>query len=168
MEEKKEGNAYCYNCETLMSYDEQSEKFIFNCHCYNDISRKRILLYCNSCGKFTSRQGTSKNGKCMRCAVILQHKTMKENDPTEYAKRQSNASKKAIQSMKENHKGIFSKETRAKIEQTKYENGFYGKLHKANEKYFDFDKILIKPAKSEEKALQIKHELIIKYQLFES
>ena len=160
MEEKKEGNAYCYNCEILMSYDEQSKKFVFNCHCYDGIPRKRILLYCNCCGKFTSRQGVSKNSKCMRCAVIQQHKTMKENDPAGYAKRQSNASQKAIQSMKENHIGIFSEEGRAKIEQTKQENEFYEKLHKANEKWRQEnpDKVKELAAKAAIKGAEIRKE----------
>lgn len=111
--------AYCPQCQKEMTFNKEKEIFEYNCNCYNDISRKRILLWCDECKSFTSRAGVTKNGRCARCIVKLQHKTMKENDPEGYAKRQSSASKKAHKIMKENNTGIYNQEVRNKIEETK-------------------------------------------------
>lgn len=124
--------AYCQLCNEEMKFDGKEQKFNYNCECYKYINRKRILLWCESCQKFTSRQGTYKLAKCARCAVIAQHKTMKEQDPEGYAKRQSTASNKAHKSMKENGTGIYNPEVREKIEKTKNKNGFYERLNKSS------------------------------------
>lgn len=134
---KIKGHAYCKQCETELYWNEERQIYEFQCECYKGKNRVRILLWCDKCQKFTSRQGAYKNGKCMSCAIKLQHKNMKKEDPEGYAKRQSNASHKAHESIKENKTGIYSQEVRDKIEETKQNNGFYDRLHQSNKEWKD-------------------------------
>lgn len=120
--------AYCPLCHSIMSYNDQLDKYEYNCLCYDNIVRKRILLWCDECKKLTSRQGVKPTGKCSSCIVKLQHKKMQEMDPLGYSKRQQSASIKAHQSMKEHGTGLYDSNVRSKIEETKKKNGTYDKL----------------------------------------
>ena len=120
---KIKGHAYCKECENELTWNKEINQYVYNCNCYDNKNFKYILLWCNDCQEFTSRRGTYKNNSCCKCAVKLQHKTMKKEDPEGYAKRQSNASKKANEKMKSEGKGVWSEEQHIKAEKTKIEKG---------------------------------------------
>lgn len=113
-------NAYCPICNIEMAIGQ--DYFMYNCNCYNNRKFNYILLWCDKCEKFTQRRGLV-NNKCNRCAVVLQHKVMKENDYEAYCKRQSNATVKANEKMKAQGKGVWNNETHILMEQTKLANG---------------------------------------------
>lgn len=115
--------AYCPECQKEMNWNNLLQRFEYNCDCYNNRKFNYILLYCEKCNKFTSRRGIVKGSLCCRCAVILQHKIMKENDPEGYSKRQANATKYANEKMKIEGKGVWGKEQHIKSEVTKRKNG---------------------------------------------
>lgn len=114
---------YCPICHKELIFDDKEGSYIFTCHCYDEKRFKYLLAYCSKCKKFTARRGTRKINKCNRCAVILQHKVMLEQDPEGYLERQANAVKKANEKMKAQGKGVWSKEQHIKAEATKRRNG---------------------------------------------
>ena len=114
---------YCPICNKELTNNNNNKYYEYQCDCYDDKKFKYISQWCEDCQKFTSRRGTHKGSKCCRCAVRLQHKTMKENDPEGYAKRQTAASIKANEKMKTEGKGIWDPETHKLIEATKLKNG---------------------------------------------
>lgn len=129
----EDSSVLCKICHKPLVEDDDELKF--QCNCYDGNRFKFTLQWCDECKEMTARRGTSKSSKCYKCAVRLQHKVMKEKDPEGYAQRQSNASKKAHESMKANNSGIYSQKVRDAIEKTKHENGFYGRLQEASKQW---------------------------------
>lgn len=114
---------YCPICKKELVKDKNKNFYIHQCDCYKQSKFKYILQWCKSCEQFTSRRGVLDGAKCCRCAVRLQHKTMKERDPEGYAKRQAAATIKANEKMKAEGKGTWNPETHKLMEETKRKNG---------------------------------------------
>lgn len=121
--EKDKSKSYCPKCDKELKFNLETNLFEYRCDCYNSNKFKYTLLWCNECKNFTTRRGVSKESKCCTCVVKLQHKTMRENDPEGYAKRQSNATHFANEKMKKEGKGVWNPETHKLMEQTKLKNG---------------------------------------------
>ena len=113
---------YCRECNKELIKD-NIDNYMYQCNCYENKRFKYTLQWCENCQKFTSRRGIIKGSKCCRCAVKLQHKTMKETDPEGYAKKQAAATIKANEKMKAEGKGVWNPETHKLIEETKRKNG---------------------------------------------
>lgn len=113
---------YCRECNKELIKD-NIYNYMYQCNCYENKRFKYTLQWCEKCQKFTSRRGTIKESKCCRCAVSLQHKTMKETDPEGYSKRQAAATVKANEKMKAEGKGVWNPETHKLMGETKRKNG---------------------------------------------
>lgn len=112
---------YCSICNKELKFNKS--KYEYQCNCYDNRRFKYVLKWCKHCLQFTSRRGVFLDSKCCRCAVILQHKTMKEQDPEGYSQRQANATRKANEIMKKERKGVWGKEQHIQAENTKRKNG---------------------------------------------
>ena len=112
---------YCPICNKELIKENGNYKY--NCKCYENKKFKYTLQWCENCQKFTSRRGIIKGSKCCRCAVRLQHKTIRETDPEGYAKRQAAATVKANEKMKAKGKGVWGKEQHILAEETKRKRG---------------------------------------------
>lgn len=114
--------AYCPICNTKLNI--KNDLYIYNCNCYNSKKFKYISAWCNKCNKFTARRGLCYPATaCCRCAVKLQHKTMRETDFEGYSKRQAAAAVKANEIMKKKGKGVWDPQHHVIAEKTKLKNG---------------------------------------------